>query len=360
MKIRIFEFERIARALWPSLLTVGAMFSGYGQIYTPPVGVMTYTIPATGAAQTTTTYISVPLINQAFQSALVTAVSDNTLTVGSSSWTPGAFAVAGSPFFVKVASGQQAGRFLLVTANTANTLTVDTSDHSSQTTPLNGAGFAIQANDRIQLIAGDTLASFFGDGTANNPLQLVGAASPFAADTVSVYNSILGRVDAYYFNTTQSAWNASGSTVSQNSVVLYPDMAVGITRRPNRPQLTFTLTGDVPEVPPLTKTTGGNTSVIYACTRYPVDMALSSFNIANWTKSDSAFTADTIGIWNAALGRWDGYYQLANSQWRKAGDAVTNQSAVVIPAGAGIQILKRAAVSGQASFLAAAMPYTIN
>ncbi|MDD5261149.1 MAG: TIGR02597 family protein [Methylacidiphilales bacterium] len=342
------------------LLAVPLAAKAQTTVTTTPVGYITYTIPATNGAQTTTTYISFPLLNNPAYSGAVTALTSNTLTVAGTPWTAGQFAAAGSPFFVKISSGLEAGRFLLVTANTANTLTVDVTDHSSQTTPLDGSGFAVQVNDRIEIIAGDTLASVLGDGSISNPVQLVGGTSAFTADAVSIYNPSLGRSFSYYFNTTRNAWNSGASgVVSQNGLILYPDMAIGITRRPNRPALVFQLQGRVPDVTPLTKTTGGSTSAIYSSTRFPVDVTLASLNIPGWTKSNSVFTADTIAVWDPSLGRWFSYFQRAdNNQWRKSGDTLTDQSNFVIPAGAGIQILKRSTVSGQSSFMAVSMPYT--
>ncbi len=341
------------------LLAVPLAAEAQTTVTTTPVGYITYTIPATNGAQTTTTYISFPLLNNPAYSGAVSALTSNTLTVAGTPWTAGQFAAAGSPFFVKISSGLEAGRFLLVTANTANTLTVDVTDHSSQTTPLDGSGFAVQVNDRIEVIAGDTLASVLGDGSGNNPLLLVGSISLFTADSVGIYNSSLNRMATYYFNTTRNAWNLSSALTNQNGLVIYPDMAIAITRRPNRPALTFQLQGRVPDVTPLTKTVGGSSSPVYSSTRFPVDVKLTSLNIPGWTKSNSLFTADTLAIWNQNLARWDTYFQRAdNSQWRKSGDTLTDQSNFVIPAGTGISILKRSAVSGQSSFLAVSMPYT--
>ena len=249
---------------------------------------------------------------------------------------------------------------MLITANTNNTLTVDTTDHSAQTTALDGTGFAVQANDTIQIVAGDTLASLLGDGSVNNPVQLVAGTSAFTADTVSIYNTALNRSDVYYFNTSRNAWSLFNTTANQNNLVIYPEMVLGVTRRPNRPAMSLVITGSVPEVSPLTKTVGGQASAIYGSTRFPADMTLSALNIPGWTQSNSLFTADTIGIWNQSLGRTDTYYQLPSGQWRKSGDSTTDQSSLVITAGTGVTILKRTAVSGASSFLAVAMPYTLN
>jgi uncharacterized protein (TIGR02597 family) len=328
-------------------------------VSTIPAGNVTVSIPATNASQTTITYIGLPLLNEPVYAGSVVSVAANTITVSGTPWASGQLTTATSPYFVKVISGQQAGRFMLVTLNTNNTLTVDTSDHSTQITALNGTGFAVQANDTIQVVPGNTLASFLGDGSTNNPVQLVGGTSAFTADGVSIYDPTAGRSFSYYFNTSRNAWNLSTSTVSQNSQFIYPEMVLGITRRPNRPALSLGITGSAPEVSLLAKTVGGATSEIYGSTRFPADITLSALNISGWTESNSVFTADTLALWNQASGQWISYYQLKNGQWRQSGNATTDQSNLLIPAGLGIQILKRTAVSGQASFLSVTMPYNL-
>ena len=331
-------------------------------VATVPQGYLTLNIAATNGSQTTTTYISLPLLNAPAYSAAITAMTTNSLSVSGTPWTAGQFAAAGAPYFVKMCSGQQVGRYLLVTANTTNTLTLDVTDNSSQTTGLDATGFAVQVGDSFQVIPGDTLASLLGDGSVGNPLQLVGGTSAFAADAVSMYSSTLLRSFSYYFNTTRNAWNSTtaSSTTSQNDLVIYPNMALGILSRPNRPARSLAITGYVPDAAPLTKTVGGSANVIYSFTRFPVDIPLSALAISNWTKSNSGFTADAISVWDQPLARWDNYYQITNNQWRKSGDTVTDQSSLVIPAGTGIQIIKRTPVTGANSFLSVTMPYTLN
>ena len=180
------------------------------------------------------------------------------------------------------------------------------------------------------------------------------------ADVVSIYDATLQRFWSYYFNTTRNAWNSTSSTASQNALLVYPGMVLGILRRPSRPALSLMILGSVPDVSPLVKTVGGSANVIYSSTQFPVDMPLSELNISGWTKGSSSFTADVLSIWDQALARWDAYYQLTNNQWRKSGDVVTDQSNLVISAGTGIQILKRTQVTGAASFLSEPMPYALN
>ena len=80
----------------------------------------------------------------------------------------------------------------------------------------------------------------------------------------------------------------------------------------------------------------------------------------NWVKSTGVFTADTISIYNNITFKFDAYYQLPDSTWRKSGDATTDQSGTVIPAGTSLGILQRASVSGATSYLSSVIPYSLN
>jgi uncharacterized protein (TIGR02597 family) len=341
-----------------AVLSFGLGSHAFAQsVSTTPVGAMTYTFPAT--TQTTTTYISIPLTNPAVYSGQVASLTTNTITFSGTPFTAGELAQAGSPFFARIAAGPQAGRTMLVTANTTNTITVDTTDNSSQTTALDTSGWALAAGNKVDVIVGDTLASLLGDNTGQNPLLYVGSASAFTADTVGVYNKATSKFDVYYFNTTSGFWRLSNGAVSANGIVIYPETALQINRRSGRSATTLTIVGDVPSAAPLTKTVGGS-QVIYSSARYPVDVTLSQLSFTNWTKANSAFTADTVSIYNPTTSKMDTYYQrLDNGQWRKSTDSVTNVSALVIPAGSSITILKRGSVSEATSFLAASLPYTL-
>ena len=337
---------------------------------TIPEGVITLNLAATGSGQNLTSYFSLPLTADPVYTGVVSAISasttnDDTISVADSPapWTSGALATAAAPYFVKFLSGNETGRVILVTANTTNSVTLDITDHSSQTTPLNATNFNVQVGDAFEISPADTLGSVFGNNTTQNPLLLNGSSSLFTADTVSLYNPALFRWQAYYFNTTAGYWELSGTTTNANNTILYPYGALTITRRPNEAATAIAVTGRVAEVPIITKTTGSN-AIVYGSTDYPADLTLSQLQLGpNWSKSSSVFTADTISIWDAALFRFDTYYQLStDSTWRKSGNSSTDQSSFVIPTGSAIGILKRGTVSGQASFVptVSTLPYSLN
>lgn len=327
-----------------------------------PAGYMTWSFPATTATSTTTTYLNIPLSDDiSFASTVVAGgVTSTTLTIAGAMWANGQLATVATPCFVRITSGLQEGRIAFITANTSNTITVDVSDNSVLNTAFDAPGFAVAPGDRVEVFQGDTLASLFGDGSAQNPLpsNWVGAAMPFQADTISVFNPVTNRFDGYYFNTTRSAWNQSGSSMTFNNALLRPGSCLCVYRRSNRQAVTIILFGHAPVVSPLIKSTGSN-SVQYSSTRFPTDMKLSELNLSNWTTGTQS-TADTISIYNSLTQRWDGYYQLTTGQWRSNSNATVDRSNVIIPAGAAVAILRHGVVANQTSYIEVSMPYSAN
>jgi len=321
-----------------------------------PQGMVTLTAP-----KGTTTYLSLTLSSSVIYSGTVGTVSPNTITVTN---TANPFrlslATAGSPYFVKFLTGNEKGRLLLITANGTNSLTLDTTDDSTQQVSLLTTGFSVAPGDAFEIFAGDTISSIFGGNSPQNPLSLAGASSFAAADWVNVYNSATSSWQSYFYNTTEGYWVLEGSTTNANNTVLYPYHGLSITRHSNsEPSANFVLTGRVAEVPVMTKTTGGN-SVVYASTGYAVNMKLSQLNFgANWIRSFSTSSADIVSIWNSTTRNFLSYYQLPDSSWRQTGQPSVDQSNLVIPAGSCIGIELHTSVSGAASYLHSAMPYSL-
>jgi len=333
--------------------------TAFGQsVTTVPVGAMTYTFPAT--TQVTTTYISIPLTNPAVYTLPVASLTANTITFSGTPFPSGGLAQTGSPFFARIATGAQAGRTMLITANTTSTITVDSTDNSSQTTGLDTSGWALAAGDRIEIIVGDTLGSLLGDNTSGNPVVFVGASSSFSADIVGVYNKATTKFDTYFFSTTLGYWRSTAtSTTNVNSLVIYPENSIQVSRKAGRSQTALLLVGDVPALAPFIKVTGSN-STIYSGSRFPVDVTLSQLQLTNWNKSNSMFSADTLSIYNTATTKFDVYYQKIDGTWRLSTNSTTDQSGVVIPATSSIGMTKKGTVSNSTSFVySAALPYTL-
>lgn len=91
-----------------------------------------------------------------------------------------------------------------------------------------------------------------------------------------------------------------------------------------------------------------------------MNISLAQLNLSNWTKSNSAFTADTLSIFNPVSSKFEAYYQRTDGTWRKSGDVLTDQGATLIPTGTMVTILKRASVSGSASFISCQLPYNLD
>ena len=329
-------------------------------VATVPEGFFSYSFPATTMGNQAV-YLSLPLSSSPTYTGAVSSLTDTTITVADSPapWTANALTGA-TPYYVKFLTGSEAGRVIKVSGNTTNTLTLDTTDASIQTVVLSTSGFAVSAGDTFEVFAGDTLASVFGSNSTQSPLVLRPGANALVADTIGLFNPLLMRWQAYYFNSTANCWEMSGSTANANNVVLPPHCAMTVLRRSNETASSLVLTGRVAEVAPAIKVVG-NSNFSYGSTSYACDITLSQLQFgSNWTQSTSALTADTIGVWDTTLARMDTYYQLPDSTWRKAGDTVTDVSSTVLPAGGMVGILKRGSVSGATSFLQSSLPYSID
>lgn len=313
-------------------------------------GYVTLSLPATVA--TRTNYFTPPLLPVAAYTGTASAVGASSLTISRTDW--GGISWTAKPYYVLLTSGAQAGRVLRITANTDTALTLDTTDESAQTTDLTLTGFAAAAGDQFEIIVAYTLATFFGATAAEQ--VLTPGTSAAVADQVSLWNWKLNRFEAYYFNSSQAAWLSEGGSAAHN-VVLVPGALVAVTRRAGRPAVSFVQTGRVPRNAPLIKTPGSGFAR-YGGFRLPVNLALSQVALgSNWTKSNSAFTADTLSVFNDTTGLWEAYYQRTDGSWRKSGSAAV-QDATVIPSGASVVFLKRTAATGSASFQTVTLPYT--
>lgn len=325
-------------------------------VATVPEGMITFKL-----AHGTTSYISLPLTNNEIYSSSVTAVTNNTITVGDS---PAPFttslATSGSPYFVKFLSGLETGRIVLITANTASSLTLDITDHvSGSSVALTTPNFWVQPGDTFEIFPGDTLASVFGANTTGGQLILTAGTSATTADIVSIYTTSSAPVTTYYFNVYNNHWQLNGSTLNANSTIIYPHSAFTVTRRSNHPDTTLVLAGRVTPVEAEIKVVSLGT--IYASTHFPTDVKLSQLQFgSNWTTGTSAITADNLSVWNPRENNFDVYYQKPDSTWRKSSDATTDQSGFAISAGAVTTIHKRAVVTGAASFLHSPVPYTLD
>lgn len=331
---------------------------------TVPVGAMTIDFPATGTSPATTLkYFSIPLHENSVFTGKPSSVSSNTLTFSGVTWTtnPSQFGATPSNNILRVLSGQQAGRMLQVISNSSNSLTLSITDRTSQSTALDLPAFAVTPNDTIEIVPSDTLAGLFGDGTPANPLLFTGGTNPFTADTIGIVDRATGKTLSFFFHTTLNEWRRTGSSVSQNSFPIYPDDALGVARRQHRAAAQLVLTGRVPIVAPLFKAAPGASYL--TSLGVPIDISLQSLNLAGaWSRGNSLFLADTIGIYSPAFDRFIAYFQRSSDgTWRaSASTSAPDVSTTIIPAGSAFGILERSnSLAGAGSFNSFPLPYTL-
>jgi uncharacterized protein (TIGR02597 family) len=354
-------------------LSGGVSLQAQTTINTSPLGMVAFPIPH-GA----TTYLSLPLEAAPTYAGAISATTANSITVADNPapWTSGELSAAAQPYFVKFLTGPETGRIVLVTANSASTLTLDTTDHTSQTTPLlssPSSAFDVQIGNTFEVFPGETLGTFFGTGTTQDPLSyLVPGSNVVTADVVTVFTTTTAPSSSYFFDNKAGAgyWTRYLSTANSNNTILYPYSTLAITRQTLNGDTTVPVMGTVTDIALLVKTLSRATT--YTSSQYPANITLANLGLgSNWTKcaypgNPSApnlpVGCDNLNVWNpsAPPGHFDTYYQLSDSTWRKYPNKTTDVSSFVIPAGSAICITKSETVSGATSYLQPALPYTLN
>jgi uncharacterized protein (TIGR02597 family) len=341
-----------ALALAAGMITASATSAS---VATVPQGMISFKI-----ASGSTNYLSLPLTNTETYSSTVNTVTSGTITVSDA---PAPFTTSlstpSAPYFVKFLSGNEAGRVMLITSNTTSSLTLDTTDHATgQPVALDTANFNVAPGDAFEIFPGDTLASIFGDNSAQRPLLLTPGASVVSADTIFMFTTVNGRAAAYYFDSNQNCWMQYGVAGDASNTIIYPYCALAINVRSGHSDVTLVVTGRVTAVAAQTKLQSGGT--VYSSTHFATDVKLSDLKFgANWVQGASVVSADTIAVWNGNANRFDAYFQKPDSTWHKFPDDGTDQSNVTIATGSVTAIQKRESVTGAATFLQSPLPYTL-
>lgn len=311
---------------------------------TVPVGFITKTVPAAPAVGSpSSAVISVPLYaTAAFTSAVASVDALDKVTLSSAAWTPGQFAVAASPYLMRVKTGVKTGLFFAISANTANQLTVVLPPSVST---LIGQ---LSVGDSCEILPANTLGSVFGNSTT--PPTLTGGANSAAADNVYLFNGAAWV--SYYYSSTSNYWKQAGNTDRSNTII-YPDDLVFISRKDVSGPANITLMGTVPSTTEVSELPTG--SVAFA-NRFPVDMTLSGLgfqNLPGWVAGPNSAAADNVYIFNGTA--WVKYYlsnTVGSAWWKQAGNA--DRGTTPILAGTGVFIVR----SGALSLLSQALPYT--
>jgi len=305
---------------------------------TTPVGFVTVTVPAATSSTTPSSApIAIPLYNSAaFQGTVSSVDSSSAFSLSGAAFTANQYSSSSAPYFVRMMSGTNVGRFFLITSNTTTQLTVNANGVNLTT--------LLTVGDSAQIVPANTLSSVFG-ATATGFQTGVDASS---SDNVYLWNGT--GWDLYYNNGTN--WKKSGSLLSQNNVIVYPDEGLFISRRATTGPLTLTVLGTVPSTTEQSDLAGAGSS--FVPNRFPVDTQLGSIgfqNSPNWTSGPAAGQADDVYIWNGT--GWDVYYYNATN-WKKSGSLLT-QDTKVIPAGTAVFVTR---VNSAPAFLAQSLPYT--
>jgi uncharacterized protein (TIGR02597 family) len=197
-------------------------------VSTPPVGVMSYAIPAN-----TDVLMSSPLHRDAVFTGPIVSVSGSQINVGGSpAWTPNQFAyVQGTQpntYYVQVLTGTMRGAYFTVTANTASQLTVD----------LNGETLAaLTSSDRVSVIPYWTLSTLFpvGGGFPGSPSFTPVTEVQFVS--LNGVGTNLATTDIFFYYTGTAAggagWRRSGSppTTKFDNTIFLPDAPYRIRNR---------------------------------------------------------------------------------------------------------------------------------
>jgi hypothetical protein len=320
--------------------------------------------------------------------------------------------------------GQEHGRVMLITANGASSLTLDITDNSTGAiVNLTTSGFNVQAGDAFEIFPADTLASVFGEyttqaGTWTGTTTVVTLSAPnyaiqvgatvtgtglaagttvtaisgtsltlstptiasgtgvtlsfsgaaqlllsggpdlLDADVVGIYTPGSFKFQTYFFNTSPGVghWERKGSTAIADNTILYPNGALTILRLTGN--FSFPVMGRVAEVPVLIKT---GTTGVYGSTGYPVDLTLSQINLGpNWQTGPDLLDADILSLYTPGSSKLVPYFQLPSLSWRPKSGSTDESTAITVHAGDVITLLQVNSVSGAASFLSPAMPYTLS
>lgn len=289
--------------------------------------------PLTIAASATTA-LSMTLDRTPVALDTVQAVTSGTITVVSA----GAWANAGSPYALRLLSGNASGATFPITGVNGNVLTLTT--QGVDLTQLVAVG------DTYEILPENTFASLFG---ATGGSFLTGSSAS-VADNLQIWSS--GVLLTYYNNGT--AWKQSGSLISQNNTLLPPGSGWLVVRRGTTP-LTFYAKGRVPEVSLRQYTAPGSST--FLASPYPVNMTLAStgFSAAyGWKSGSTSATADTLLVYSGNA--WLTFYY-NGTNWKQSGSLV-NQNSYTLPANKPVFINRQSAPPATKAFVTQPLPYT--
>ena len=342
--------------LWISFLAASASLLAVDTSYSPPLGGMTVTVQAGTASS-----VGLPLIHASVGTGAmigrIDSVGPSYIDVHTADWTPGGLSAAATPYYLRIRSGASSGRVFMVTTDGSNTASRVFVDNDG--TDLTTLGITTGASgDAYELVLADTLISLFGSST------FIGGSSVTSADIVQTWNGAAWQT--YYYNTTNSRWQRSGSGAGFNNFVLRPDRGFMITRRIASGDLTLRVTGRVPETAP--RYFHSRAGFTFLSNGLPVDMTYANFALqtraldwqAGTSPSAALSNADLMQIWNGAT--WiNAYYDSGLSRWRRANVGGANLDNFTISAGQPIMIRRlNTDANANNGLITMPLPYSIS
>lgn len=330
------------------------------------------------------TIVGVPLRTQGSKRAALSAppsvAGDSaTISLGTAFLTPEEL----TGHYLKFIDGNRAGRWYDI-QTAANSGTANTT--SAVTISLNGDTLGTATTGDKVLIArywtldelfppAGATTSWSGDPPVPNGHAIVASTSPLTIKSEVLLPNLIGTginlsSAASYF-ITGSAWKKFGALTEPGvgATVLYPDNYFTIRHKATVTSPTvFRIIGEVELQSmsiPLTFHGSGKQDNFIGLPR-PVDVSLGDLGFDETTFLNSASSLaikDSLLVFDNSLpGRNKSaaatYYRLTNNQWRKFGDASTDQSIISkIPAGSGFIIRKAASGAGGTSMWQNTPPY---
>lgn len=254
----------------------------------------------------------------------IDSLTANSLTALNGNWTD-TLADPAKPWAVRLLSGAAAGKLFDVNGNTSTTLTLGGGD-------LLAAGIA--TGDRFELIALDTLHTFFG------PSLLQGGTSSGLTDVVQLRSGTTWL--AYYYDTTLGFWRRTiGPATNSNNVIIRPGSGLTILRR--GATLNLSVAGRVLGTAFRAPVNNASTTAITA--GYPIDTTLSALGVqsllAGWRPGTTTAAADSLSLYNGTT--WIPYV-FTGTQWQTTSGVASDSTG--IPAGAVLLIQRPGVTTG--------------
>jgi hypothetical protein len=166
-----------------------------------------------------------------------------------------------------------------------------------------------------------------GDSNSNNEI-LVG--KPSKADNVIVWTTYGWKTYFYYNN----KWQTYGTRSNQDYTTIYPDEGLVIVRR-DTDSYALTLSGVVPAIKSQAFHPAGDNKFLLS-NPYPVAIGLTDLGLhgsSNWTKNDTAASADQVLVWTGSS--WSTFYKKTSGNWANTADSINYSNAATVTASAG-------------------------